>query len=58
MTSKIISSLSENNFALQVDGSTVTDSKAISLAYVKFINESKEIVEELLCAKNVITDTK
>lgn len=55
---KLINYLRENNFALQIDESTVTDNKAILLAYVRFINERKEIVEELLFATSLITDTK
>lgn len=55
---KLINYLRENNFALQIDESTVTDNKALLLAYVRFINERKEIVEEVLFATNLITDTK
>lgn len=47
--------LRENNFALQIDESTVTYNETILLAYVKFINECKEIVEELLFATSLIT---
>ncbi|XP_029345816.1 zinc finger MYM-type protein 6-like [Acyrthosiphon pisum] len=47
---KLINYLRENNFALQIDESTMKDNKAILLAYVRFINERKEIVEELLFA--------
>lgn len=55
---KLINYLKENNFVLQIDESTVTDNKAILLTYVRFINECKEIVEELLFAKSLTTDTK
>jgi len=34
---KLINYLRENNFALQIDESTVTDNKAILLAYVMLI---------------------
>jgi hypothetical protein len=36
----------------------VTDYKAILLAYVRFIKNSKEMVQELLFAKSLITNTK
>ncbi|XP_050527964.1 SCAN domain-containing protein 3-like [Daktulosphaira vitifoliae] len=55
---KLINYLRENNFALQIDESTLTDNKAILLAYVRFINERIEIVEEVLFAISLITDTK
>ncbi|XP_025191177.1 SCAN domain-containing protein 3-like [Melanaphis sacchari] len=48
----------ENNFTLQIDESTVTDNRAILLAYVRFINERKEIVEKVLFATSLTTDTK
>jgi len=44
---KLINSLRENNFVLWIDESTVTNNKAILPAYVRFMNKSKEIVEEL-----------
>ncbi|XP_042910873.1 protein FAM200C-like [Parasteatoda tepidariorum] len=55
--SKLIKFLKEGKFALQIDESTVIDNKAV-LAYVRFINESKEINEEILFARTLNTDTK
>jgi len=55
---KLVNSLRKSDFTLQIDESTVTDNKAILLAYVRFINNNKEFVEELLFAKSLITDTK
>ncbi|XP_050528101.1 SCAN domain-containing protein 3-like [Daktulosphaira vitifoliae] len=55
---KLINYLRENNFSLQIDESTVSDNKAILLAYVRFINECKEIVEKVLFATSLIIDTK
>ncbi|XP_042905449.1 zinc finger MYM-type protein 6-like [Parasteatoda tepidariorum] len=49
--------LKEGKFALQIDESTVIDNKAV-LAYVRFINESKEINEEMLFTRTLTTDTK
>ncbi|XP_071032987.1 SCAN domain-containing protein 3-like [Parasteatoda tepidariorum] len=49
--------LKEGKSALQIDESTVIDNKAV-LAYVRFINESKEINEEMLFTRTLNTDTK
>ncbi|XP_042908516.2 protein FAM200C-like [Parasteatoda tepidariorum] len=56
--SKLIKILKEDKFALQIDESTVIDNKAIVLAYLRFINESKEINEEMLFTRTLNTDTK
>lgn len=56
---KLINSLRENKFTLQIDESTVTDNKYyVLLAYVRFINETKETVKKLLFARSLISDTK
>ncbi|XP_042907472.1 zinc finger MYM-type protein 6-like [Parasteatoda tepidariorum] len=55
--SKLIKFLKEGKFTLQIDESTVIDNKAV-LAYVRFINESKEINEEMLFTRTLNTDTK
>ncbi|XP_071035296.1 zinc finger MYM-type protein 6-like [Parasteatoda tepidariorum] len=55
--SKLIKFLKEGKFELQIDESTVIDNKAV-LAYVRFINESKEINEEMLFTRTLNTDTK
>ncbi|XP_071037123.1 protein FAM200C-like [Parasteatoda tepidariorum] len=55
--SKLIKFLKEGKFALQIDESTVIDNKAV-LVYVRFINESKEINEEMLFTRTLNTDTK
>lgn len=56
---KLINSLRENKFTLQIDESIIVDNKDILLASVRFINESKEIVEKFLFATYyLITDTK
>ncbi|XP_042902025.1 protein FAM200C-like [Parasteatoda tepidariorum] len=55
--SKLIKFLKEGKFALQIDESTVIENRAV-LAYVKFINESKEINEEMLFTRTLYTDEK
>ena len=45
--SKLTILLKKSKFALQIDESTVIDNKAILLAYVRFINEQKEITDEI-----------
>ncbi|XP_071044133.1 protein FAM200C-like [Parasteatoda tepidariorum] len=55
--SKLIKFLKEGKFALQIDESTVIDKKAV-LAFVRFINQSKKINEEMLFTRTLNTDTK
>lgn len=55
--SKLTNLLKKSKFALQIDESTVIDNKAILLD-VRFINEQKEINEEMLFARSVITHMK
>ncbi|XP_042895049.1 protein FAM200C-like [Parasteatoda tepidariorum] len=55
--SKLIKFLKEGKFALQIDESTAIDNKAV-LAYVRFINERKEINEGMLFTRTLNTDIK
>ncbi|CAH1995431.1 unnamed protein product [Acanthoscelides obtectus] len=49
--------LQTTHFSIQLDESTLPDSAALLLAYVRFIM-NQEIYEELLFARTLITDTK
>ncbi|CAH1988051.1 unnamed protein product [Acanthoscelides obtectus] len=49
--------LQTTHFSIQLDESTLPDNAALLLAYVRFIM-NQEIYEELLFARNLITDTK
>ncbi|CAH2003227.1 unnamed protein product [Acanthoscelides obtectus] len=49
--------LQTTHFYIQLDGSTLPDNAALSLAYVRFIM-NQEIYEELLFARTLITGTK
>lgn len=55
---KLINMLRWKKFSLQIDESTVSDSRAILLSYVRFINEEKEMNEEMLFSKTLNTDTQ
>uniref|UniRef100_A0A5S6Q1I9 SCAN box domain-containing protein n=1 Tax=Trichuris muris TaxID=70415 RepID=A0A5S6Q1I9_TRIMR len=49
--------LRNTEFALQLDESTLPGNEAVLLAYVRFIKEER-LVQELLFAKELLTDTK
>ncbi|XP_056647091.1 protein FAM200C-like [Diorhabda sublineata] len=55
--SKLTDMLKKRKFTLHIDESIVIVNKAILLAYVRFINEQKEITEEML-ARSLITDAQ
>ena len=44
-------------FSIQLDESTVSDNRAILMAYVRFIDDSCKLCEEMLFAKLLETDT-
>lgn len=54
----LIDELKNTEFVIQIDESTVRDDEALLLAYVCFINKNDEIVEELLFARTLTSDTK
>ncbi|XP_072375695.1 zinc finger MYM-type protein 6-like, partial [Diabrotica undecimpunctata] len=45
-------------FTVQLDESTLSDSKALLLLYVRFIDDNGEMAEEMLFVRSLITDTK
>ncbi|KFD45753.1 hypothetical protein M513_13359 [Trichuris suis] len=49
--------LKNTEFALQLDESTLPGNEAVLLAYVRFIKQ-EHLVQELLFAKELLTDTK
>ncbi|XP_068246662.1 zinc finger BED domain-containing protein 5-like [Palaemon carinicauda] len=53
---QLISYLQVEQFALQLDESTLRDNEAILLAYVRFNSEGRK--EEMLFATSLVTDTK
>jgi len=54
---KLCCELRSTHFAIQLDESTLRDSEALLLCYVRFIRD-QEMVEELLFARSLQTDTK
>uniref|UniRef100_UPI00358FFD18 protein FAM200C-like n=1 Tax=Myxine glutinosa TaxID=7769 RepID=UPI00358FFD18 len=54
---KLCSELRSTHFAIQLDESTLRDSEALLLCYVRFIRD-QEMVEEMLFACSLQTDTK
>uniref|UniRef100_UPI00358EF091 protein FAM200C-like n=1 Tax=Myxine glutinosa TaxID=7769 RepID=UPI00358EF091 len=54
---KLCSELRSTHFAIQLDESTLRDSEALLLCYVRFIRD-QEMVEEMLFARSLQTDTK
>uniref|UniRef100_UPI00358EEF9D protein FAM200C-like n=1 Tax=Myxine glutinosa TaxID=7769 RepID=UPI00358EEF9D len=54
---KQCSELRSTHFAIQLDESTLRDSDALLLCYVRFIRD-QEMVEEMLFARSLQTDTK
>uniref|UniRef100_UPI00358FDC87 protein FAM200C-like n=1 Tax=Myxine glutinosa TaxID=7769 RepID=UPI00358FDC87 len=54
---KLCSELRSTHFAIQLDESTLRDSEALLLCYVRFIRD-QEMVEEMLFARSLPTDTK
>uniref|UniRef100_A0A5S6Q618 DUF4371 domain-containing protein n=1 Tax=Trichuris muris TaxID=70415 RepID=A0A5S6Q618_TRIMR len=53
----LCSSLRTTQFSLQIDESCLPGNEALLLAYVRFIKDEK-LVQELLFAKELVTDTK
>jgi len=49
--------LKATKFSIQLDESTLPGNEALLLAYERFVKEEK-ICQELLFAKNLMTDTK
>uniref|UniRef100_A0A5S6R5W3 DUF4371 domain-containing protein n=1 Tax=Trichuris muris TaxID=70415 RepID=A0A5S6R5W3_TRIMR len=54
---QLICLLKCRSFSLQLDETTLQDSEALLMAYVMFFN-AKELVEEMLFARRIRTDTK
>ena len=46
-----------SKFLIQLDESTVSDNRAILMAYARFIDDSCKLCEEMLFAKLLETDT-
>nr|XP_020653392.1 SCAN domain-containing protein 3-like [Pogona vitticeps]XP_020653393.1 SCAN domain-containing protein 3-like [Pogona vitticeps] len=55
---RLIDTLKSTEFVMQIDESTICENEALLLAYAHFINGNEEIREELLFARNLVTDTK
>lgn len=55
--SQVIADLQTREFAIQLDETTVRDSEAILMAYVRYIKDAK-IIEEMLFSRLLVTDTK
>lgn len=49
--------LKATKFSIQLDKSTLPGNEALLLAYIRFVKE-ENICQELLFAKNLVTDTK
>ena len=54
--SQLIEKLKTSKFSIQLDGSTVSDNRAMLMAYVHFIDDSCKLSEEMLFAKLSETD--
>ena len=55
--SQLVEKLKTSKLSIQLDESTVSDNKAILVAYVRFIDDSCELCKEMLFAKLLATDT-
>ncbi|XP_067130586.1 SCAN domain-containing protein 3-like [Centruroides vittatus] len=54
---QLTADLQTREFTIQLDESSVRDSDAILMAYVRYIKDSK-IIEEMLFCRHLVTDTK
>ena len=54
--SQLVEKLKTSKFSIQLDQSTESDSRAILVAYVYFIDDSCKLCEEMLFAKLLKTD--
>lgn len=54
---KLIHILKNSSFSLQLDESTIVDSNALLMAYVRYLDESNEMQEEMLFTLSLTTDT-
>ncbi|KAG8233918.1 hypothetical protein J437_LFUL005123 [Ladona fulva] len=55
---KLISTLKNCSFSMQLDKSTIADNDALLMAHVRYLDENNIIREEMLFAINLIIDTK
>ena len=55
--SQLIEKLKTSKFSIQLDKSAVRDNRAILMAYVRFIDDSCKLCEEILFAKLLKIDT-
>ena len=58
LTGALVAELKSRKFALQIDESTLRDSEALLLGYVRFLSKNDEIREELLFSESLTADTK
>ena len=58
LTGALVAELKSTKFALQIDESTLRDSEALLLGYVRFLSKNDEIREELLFSEFLTADTK
>ena len=55
--SQLVEKLKTSKFSIQLDESTVSDNRAILMAYVRFIYDNYKLCEEMLFTKLLETDT-
>ena len=58
LTGALVAELKSTKFVLQIDESTLRDSEALLLGYVRFLSKNDEIREELLFSESLTADTK
>ena len=57
LESQLVEKLKTSKFSIQLDELTVSDNKAILMAYVRLIDDGCKLCEEMLFAKSLETDT-
>ena len=55
---KLCDELKTTQFSLQLDETTLRDNEALLMAYVRYINASRKVIEEFLFAEQLEVDTK
>ena len=55
---KLCDELKTTQFSLQLDETTLRDNEALLMAYVRYVNASRKVIEEFLFAEQLAVDTK
>ena len=55
---KLCDELKTTQFSLQLDETTLRDNEALIMAYVRYVNASRKVIEEFLFAEQLEVDTK